>query len=176
MHNPADGLHKIGLSANPEQRAKQVRAALLWQVRTGNMLWLERYLHVAFADCHVHGEWFSLPDDAVNMLLRLDADILTETDLPEPIRALHTSSLAAALVRSPDEGEYRALKLDTDILARLKLAVGMRADEGDDTNMQELASDILNKGLAEITGRPPVNRKPPPPKPRGVGRPRKPKR
>jgi hypothetical protein len=68
---------------------------------------------------------------------------------------------------------YRALKLDEDVLALLRLAVGTLAADGTVTTMQELASDILNENLPQYTNRPAIVRKPPPPKPHGKGAPKK---
>jgi len=67
----ADGLTKIGRSVNPERRSKSsdVRAALLFKIKTPDMVWAEAYLHDVFESFQVHGEWYSLGRRQINSVL-----------------------------------------------------------------------------------------------------------
>lgn len=56
------GQIKIGLSANPERRARQLKLALL-HVELGGKA-RERELHRRFRSARIEGEWF-MPTDAV---------------------------------------------------------------------------------------------------------------
>jgi len=60
IHNPDDGLYKIGFGANPRARARSISKDLTvaYDVLTDYAPQLEAYLHEHFADKREHGEWF----------------------------------------------------------------------------------------------------------------------
>ena len=78
--------------------------------------------------------------------------------------------------KKPEYAVYRALKVDEDIIPLVRKAVSdfnyARQREGLPTvTLQEWVSDTLNRAASSLTGEPPVNRRPAPPKPKGKGRP-----
>jgi len=89
-----DGCHKIGRSASPSDRSTQLKAHLVWTIRTGDMVWLESYLHRAFAEYRKDGEWFDLPDWVVNELVAVDL-IHDETHITDWLKDRHTANPTA---------------------------------------------------------------------------------
>lgn len=71
--------YKIGKSKNPASRLKDLREQsahpieLVHQIQCPDMLLAERSLHQRFAKYRVHGEWFELPQEAVNYVCSLEA-------------------------------------------------------------------------------------------------------
>lgn len=82
----------------------------------------------------------------------------------------------AALMANPKDNTefcmYRGLKIDTEVINRVKAAALFLGKHA-----QEWASDVLNLAASEVLNHDPIERKPPPePKPKGGkrrGRPRK---
>lgn len=87
-----NGLWKIGYSADPARRVKQLEEQhglameVKHTIRTGYAPWLEHYLHTCFALKRVTGEWFDL-DDADVALLRNQLNVQMVSDLSEAIVA-----------------------------------------------------------------------------------------
>ena len=85
------GLHKIGRSIDPLARLcriapKSLGLQLVHHIATGDMPWLERYLHQAFSHRRVRGEWFNLTDAEIGLLISvLSADDVD--GLPSPVVA-----------------------------------------------------------------------------------------
>jgi hypothetical protein len=75
--------HKIGRTAQPDNRLKTFNVKLPYQVkyhhliRTSDMYRLERELHTHFADKRVDGEWFTLTDDDIQYICSLQ-DVIYE--------------------------------------------------------------------------------------------------
>lgn len=94
MISSPNGLYKIGLSFDPLARLRQIAPAsaglqLLTHIPTGNMRWLERYLHQAFSHHRVCGEWFKLTEEEVGLIHAIvSADGID--DLPAAVVALWT--------------------------------------------------------------------------------------
>lgn len=86
-----DGCHKIGRSANPVNRAASLRCHLVWVIRTGDMVWLETYLHRAFDEYRKGGEWFDLPGWIVDELVAIN-EIARLDDVPAWIVARHDAT------------------------------------------------------------------------------------
>lgn len=71
MHNPSNGLYKLGRSIDPQHRVSGVRKDedcvsiyVVHQIKTDDCIWLEEKLHILFASWRKHGEWFALqPED-----------------------------------------------------------------------------------------------------------------
>ena len=67
----AGDIYKIGLSINPKQRSKAVKAPngqdiiIEHQISTDDMGALEQALHYRFSDKRLEGEWFELTDSDV---------------------------------------------------------------------------------------------------------------
>lgn len=85
-----DGCHKIGMSKNPRKRAEEwamlpSSPRIVHIIKTDFAEWLESYLHTAFADRRVRGEWFKLDRPEVKALKQIKrADF--PVDLPEWIK------------------------------------------------------------------------------------------
>jgi hypothetical protein len=68
-----DGLVKIGLSADAEDRVRQMRSKyrgiqLLHIIETNVTIFLEHLLHRRFSEYHVRTEWFRLPDAEIETM------------------------------------------------------------------------------------------------------------
>lgn len=70
---------------------------LLDHFPTGNMVWLERYLHEAFAHRRVRLEWFRLTAEDVKLIRSITAADGVD-DLPPAIAAQHTLNEANGFV------------------------------------------------------------------------------
>jgi hypothetical protein len=92
-----DGLHKIGVSGCAWSRLKQIRRkegygphllsvihTIAARDRIWSDYWLEAYLHIAFKDARVRGEWFSLNQVSIGVLLEM-AEVRSPDDLPAAI-------------------------------------------------------------------------------------------
>ena len=81
-----EGCHKIGMSKDPAVRVLQFTVLpselrVVHQIATTEMSWLEGYLHAAYAEKRVRGEWFRLtPEDVALLSSVASAD--REEDLP----------------------------------------------------------------------------------------------
>lgn len=71
-----NGLVKIGHSRDPARRAAALSiggadVALIHQIQTDDPFWLESLLHQKYASLRRRGEWFDLPQSAVDELLHV---------------------------------------------------------------------------------------------------------
>lgn len=86
----------------------------------------------------------------------------------------YLNALAAPpMPKKPKPGEhasYASVKIDDEVLP---LAIAAAALSSPPVTVQELVSDAVNKYASRLLDRDPVNRRPPPPKPHGRGRPPK---
>lgn len=87
-----DGLFKIGHSASPEQRMRQIAPkrlalSLLVAIPTGDPAALEGWLHQAFSHRRVKGEWFLLTEEEVGLICSIPA-ANAMSDLPAAVLAL----------------------------------------------------------------------------------------
>lgn len=69
--------YKIGISKNPDKRLEHItplmpyKTELIHTIATENMKELEAFLHEQLAHCRVNGEWFKLPDDELDVLMKM---------------------------------------------------------------------------------------------------------
>lgn len=70
----APGFYKIGRAKRPDDRVKQLKIQLSWEVEVEHLIPCENYvaaervLHERFADQRANGEWFALSDSDVSLL------------------------------------------------------------------------------------------------------------
>ena len=69
-----NGLHKIGISIDPESRLQTlstgpVAIELLWSKKIRDAAHVERIWHEVFQDCRVRGEWFDLDENQVTRFI-----------------------------------------------------------------------------------------------------------
>lgn len=70
--------YKIGKSKDAPSRTKALGtklpfpANLIHTIQTSDMAWAEEHLHIMFAHCRLHGEWFDLTTDEVGRICMLD--------------------------------------------------------------------------------------------------------
>lgn len=93
------GFYKVGRSADPRDRLRNLSVPfelkLAYAIASADCVWLESYMHAAFAPSRVRGEWFRLTADdveAVAAVNRIDGP----TDVPAALALLHARSTARA--------------------------------------------------------------------------------
>ena len=64
-------LYKIGMSENPNIRARQFNGNLVLTIPTYDMIKTESAIHEAFNDKRVYGEWFNLSDDDISLIVSI---------------------------------------------------------------------------------------------------------
>ncbi len=90
----SEGLYKIGFARNLRERFAALRKRHpdlepLHAVASERHVWLEKYLHAAFADRHIGGEIFMLESADVANLRGIPARVDSEADLPAALIARH---------------------------------------------------------------------------------------
>jgi hypothetical protein len=109
IHHPESGAYKIGRSVNPSQRLGQIAPksaglVMLGTIPTVDDVWLERTLHLAFAHRRSRGEWFTLTEEEVAVILSIpSAD--SPGDLPATVHALFEANERVGFVWGGDERE-----------------------------------------------------------------------
>jgi len=87
------GVCKIGMSEDVGRRLKDLQVSsptlrIRHTIKSANARWLERYLHDAFRDKHVSGEWFKIDADDL-AFLRLIRECNCEAEIPSGLAELH---------------------------------------------------------------------------------------
>jgi hypothetical protein len=162
MTRDQDSCHKIGRSIRPTDRAATLRCHLVWTIRADDAVWLESYLHRAFAEHRKDGEWFDLPDWVVNELVEVD-EILDDADLPEWIKGRHAANTATI----PPKGARP--RIQADVSEEVRRAILIVAAEND-TSAGEIVEQLVRqtypqqvKRAEELIAK--QGKKAPPPKP-----------
>lgn len=96
------GLHKIGLSADPEKRVKALAGKgfdlqIIHTISTDQMECLEKYLHQAFSHRRVKREWFRLSRSEVELVKSVPTTNETN-ELPRLVHRLWKYNLAKGFV------------------------------------------------------------------------------
>jgi hypothetical protein len=91
IHDPNSHMVKIGRSVNPIARMSQIATrerslVLVSYIATADNVWLERFLHEAFAHRRVRGEWFQLDFAEIDLFRQMN-EVDTLDDLPSAVVA-----------------------------------------------------------------------------------------
>lgn len=134
-----DGCHKIGRSANPFNRAATLKCHLVWTIRTGDMVWLESYLHRCFHEHRRDGEWFDLPDWVVDELVAIE-QVHDDTHLTDWLKERHAANEPPPPAPRP--------RIQADVSEEVRRAILIVAAEND-TSAGEIVEALVRKAYPD---------------------------
>jgi hypothetical protein len=128
---------------------------LLTHIATGDMLWLERFLHRAFAHRRVKLEWFRLTDDEVTLILAIPAAESID-DVPSAVAALYGLNEHNGFRWGEQDGQADLPQVDRGKVFNIRLGEDLETAVANYIALQEVPPDktgviltALRKFLAE---------------------------